>query len=657
MNTVIEFFESSWLHTLGYTLLNSLWQAFIIAAVVVITLRFIPAKFSNTRYAIASFGLIFMIILSLGTFLYLTGPKEVTLTRTLVSQQHSVDFFKESTYSTLNYYFTSAKYLIQSGMPYFVMAWIFGSFIFSLRILIGLLYVEKLKRKASLLENEWSHHIQLLGAQLNIKRLVQLAESSAVQVPVVIGYIKPLILIPVGMCTSLSTAQLETIFLHELTHIRRKDYMVNLIQVVVEAVYFFNPFVWMVSGIMKREREHCCDDAVVHLHGSATEYVHALATLEEVRLSRTGLSLSLAENKNQLFNRIKRIMEKSVRNYSSRERIVPALLLVMGLICASWISNQTYETDMRSEMTNSQTVVSDTTKKDKKNKKTKKVAARAKETAETKEQKKSKKEISKNPADKDYDLDLDVELDTDYALKFNQGAFPIPDVDLDIPLDMAVMAPFMLDLNLNLEDLSGPGFSGRNGKDWEKFTEEFEENFKSKFGDFYDQHGEEIERMIAAAQEKVNSNFDENWEIKMQEFARKQEEWAKNYAEKWEQQAGKMSAQHEVQIKKSQEAMQRSHEAMQRSAEHHQKAFEKNQQQFEKRMKDFEEKNKRFEAELKSELIKDGYLKENEKLENMHWHNGRVEINGKSIKPSDEKKYNELHQKYFTEIKPFKEID
>jgi beta-lactamase regulating signal transducer with metallopeptidase domain len=650
MNTWIEFFDSSWLHALGYTLLNSLWQALIIAAFAVISLRFIPTTLSNTRYAIASIGLILMVVLSIGTFFYLyTGPTEITNTSTS-TQQHSVDPFKESTRTTLNHYFNSAGYFIQSSVPFFVMAWAFGSFIFSMRILIGLLYVEKLKRNATFLENEWNRHIQLLRQRLNIKQVVQLAESSAVQVPIVIGYLKPLILIPVGMCTSLSTAQLETIFLHELTHIRRNDYVVNLIQVIVESIYFFNPFVWIISGLMKSEREHCCDDAVIKLHGSATEYVHALATLEEVRLSRTGLSLSLAENKNQLFNRIKRIMEKSVRNYSSRERILPALLLVMGLICASWISNQTYETEMKPEITNSNTVVSDTTKKDKKNRKNKKVAARAKEKAETKEEKQSKKEISESPADKDYDLDLEVELDTDDALKFNPGAFPIPDVDLDIPLDLAVMAPLMLDLNLNLEDFSGPGFSGSDGKDWEKFAEEFEENFKSKFGDFYDQHGEEIERMIEEAQEKVNSNFDENWEIKMQEFARKQEEWAKNYAEKWEQHAGKISARHEEQIKKSQEDMQR-------SVERHQKAFEKNQQQFEKKMKDFEENNKRFEEELISELTKDGYLSENEKLENMHWHNGKIEINGKPIKPSDEKKYNELHQKYFTEIRPIEKID
>ena len=124
---------------------------------------------------------------------------------------------------------------------------------------------------------------------------------------------------------------------------------------------------------MKREREHCCDDAVVQLHGSANEYAQALATLEELRLSKVGLALSLAENKNQLLNRIKRLMEKSVKNYSSRERIIPALLLVIGLICASWISTHTSKTELSSINPDRLIVASDTIKKNKKPKINKKV--------------------------------------------------------------------------------------------------------------------------------------------------------------------------------------------------------------------------------------------------------------------------------------------
>lgn len=653
MNTMVEFFQSSWVHTLGYTLLHSVWQAFVIVSIIIIILRFVPSNQSNARYLIASLGLLVITTLSIGTFIYrYAGSNNSTFSTAAAYQNDVMGPLNAVAITTIGQYFTLAKTFIQSSIPFFVMAWVLGTFLFSLRILTGLVFVEKLRQQSVLLQNEWSQRIQKLAQQLNINRMILLAESSVIEVPVVIGYLKPMILIPIGMSTSLSTEQLESIFLHELMHIRRKDYLINLLQAFVEAVYFFNPFVWIISGLMKREREHCCDDAVVQLHGNPTAYAHALATLEEVRLSKAGLSLSLAENKNHLLNRIKRIMKKSAKNYSSTERIIPALLLVIGLICASWISNKSNGPEMRSEMTHSQTVLSDTTKKDKKARMHKKSTAKAKNEGVDlkKEPKQEGREITENKSDEDYDLDLSIELETDHAMKFNQGAFPVPDVDLDVPMpDIAVMAPLMMHLDLNLEHLSGPGFYGSDGRDWEKFAEEFEENFKSKFGDFYEKNGDAIQQMIEEAQEKVNSKFDDNWEMKMQEFARKQEEWAKNNAEKWEHEALKFSQRHEEQIKKSQENIKR-------WEEHHQKEFEKNRQQFEQRMKAFEEKNKRFEEELKRELIKDGYLSEDEKLEKMHWHNGKIEINDKKIKAEDEKKYNDIHEKYFRS-KDFKNLE
>ena len=253
-----------------------------------------------------------------------------------------------------------------------------------------------------------------------------------------------MILIPIGMCTSLSTEQLETIFLHEIAHIRRKDYLINLLQLMVEAIYFFNPFVWIVSGIMKREREHCCDDAVVQLHGNAKAYAHALATLEELRLSKVGLSLSLAENKNQLLNRVKRLMEKSVKNYSGRERIIPALLLVIGLICASWISTHTSKTELSSINPDRLIVASDTIKKNKKTKSNKKTESKCRRRLPSNEQEQN------HQSELEPDLSDAEEFETDYAFQFNQGAFPVPDNDFELP-GMQPM-PMMMPLS-NLQNV------------------------------------------------------------------------------------------------------------------------------------------------------------------------------------------------------------
>src|SRR5258706_667642 len=96
----------------------------------------------------------------------------------------------------------------------------------------------------------------------------------------VIGWLRPAILTPVGMLAGLPVAQIEAILLHELAHIRRLDYLVNLAQGCVEAVMFYHPAVWWISSVIRAERENCCDDIVVDYTGDAREYAAALATLE-----------------------------------------------------------------------------------------------------------------------------------------------------------------------------------------------------------------------------------------------------------------------------------------------------------------------------------------------------------------------------------------
>ncbi len=634
MKTFFELLNTPWLNVLGYTLLHSIWQASVIVMIVILVLRFIPAKLSNARYAITTAGMLVVTLLSIATFLYLSStPKDLMVTHTIPVQPASVESSKYLTNLSFSSSIAMLNAFIQSSIPVFLAAWILGTLLFSLRILTGLWYTQKLRAESVLLKNEWSERIHFLTKELNINTFVTLAESSAIHAPVIIGYIKPIILIPIGMTASLSTAQLETIFLHELMHIRRNDYLINLIQTFIEAFYFFNPFVWMISGIIKREREHCCDDAVVQHRGNAREYVNALATLEEARLSKAGLSLSLAENKNQLLNRIKRLMENSVKNYSSRERIIPALLLVIGLICASWISSQTGRKPIDPTTSDIHTVISDTTKKDKKIKKNQKVTSGVKESAPL-------QKLETAEADKDTQ---DLGSEDDY--QFSQGPVPFLDFDFNLPPipDVDVMVPPIPDIGVMLQDFHGPAFSDIDEKDWKAFSKEFEENFKNKFGDFYEKHEKEIEQIMEEVEQKVNSKFDADWETKMQDYAKKQEAWAKTYAENWEKQAEKFSSQFAEQMEKSHEDLKRSEDRHRL----HQKEFEKNHQEFEKSVKAFEEKNKRFEEELKSELVKDGYLDENEKLENMHWHNGKIEINGKKIKPEHERKYNELHEKFF----------
>src|SRR4030095_13888079 len=118
-------------------------------------------------------------------------------------------------------------------------------------------------------------------------RSVHVVESIAVEVPTVIGWMRPVILLPVAAVAALTPAQVEAILAHELAHIRRHDYAVNLLQTTAETLLFYHPAVWWISKRIRAEREHCCDDVAVRVCGDAVSYAHALAELEAWRAAST----------------------------------------------------------------------------------------------------------------------------------------------------------------------------------------------------------------------------------------------------------------------------------------------------------------------------------------------------------------------------------
>lgn len=635
MKAIIEFFNAYSFDILGYTLLHSVWQGLIIAIIIGLILRGLPSKLSSVRYVFATAGLFSIVVASLVTIFLLASeePNEKLLTasdQTATSDQVSniaITFNNSPTFTPL---LTAAQNFVEKCMPIFLILWVAGALFFGLRIFIGLAYVDRLREESIPLGNEWSSYIQKISTRLKIEKFITLAESSAIEAPVVIGYVKPFILIPLGLCTSLSTAQLETIFIHELMHIRRKDYLVNLIQSFVEAVYFFNPFVWIISNMVKRERELCCDDAVVELHGNTAAYASALAALEEARLSGAALSLSLVGSKNELLKRIKRLMEKSVHPHYSNGKIIPAVLLVIGVICASWISATTGPTGQDIGFTHNATVVQDTTKKNKK--------AKAARKAENKRASTNNEEVE---IDKEVDVAKEIEVEEPLEAEVEENlsyAPPVPDFDIPPIPDVAGMIPPMVDLELLMQDFEAPHFDW-NDKDWEKFSQEFEEKFRSKFGDFYEKNESDIQKMLDEIQQNLNNNFGEDFEATMQDFSQKHEQWARDHAEKLALQAEKMAL-HGDHIEKL-------GEDMQKFGENFHEEFEKHHKEFEKQHKEFEKKTRNFENALREELTKDGYLDAGEKLKEIEIYNGVLKINGQQIKPEHQKKYDELREKHF----------
>ena len=217
-------------------------------------------------------------------------------------------------------------------LSWVVMVWLAGAVVFWVRLAGG--WVVAARMRSMLVRRappEWQETLRKLGARIGLSRPVRLLVSALVQVPTVVGWLRPVVLVPVGALGGLPAEHLEALLLHELAHIRRHDYLVNILQSVAEALLFYHPAVWWVSGHIRAERELCCDDVAVSISGDALTYARALAQLESYRPAH--LSAAVAANGGSLADRIARLLGQSrpaVRTGLGPGVLAVAILLVVA---------------------------------------------------------------------------------------------------------------------------------------------------------------------------------------------------------------------------------------------------------------------------------------------------------------------------------------
>jgi HEAT repeat protein/beta-lactamase regulating signal transducer with metallopeptidase domain len=179
---------------------------------------------------------------------------------------------------------TLVRRMVAAAMPWLVGGWMIGVLLLSMRLLAGWWGTRALGVVGVAPAPEWCHRqLVALSERMRISRPVALVSSIRLSVPVVIGHARPVIVLPMAALSGLSAYQLEAILAHELAHVRRHDYLVNLAQTLIETLLFYHPAVWWVSRQVRVTREHCCDDLAVTVCRSRHEYVHALLDLEELR--------------------------------------------------------------------------------------------------------------------------------------------------------------------------------------------------------------------------------------------------------------------------------------------------------------------------------------------------------------------------------------
>jgi len=338
---------------LAWTLLHSLWQAALIAGIVAVVFRLNNKNNARLRYAMASLGLLLIFISAALTFL-LAYP-EKTLVHHI--QASGVAQVVTDTQETVFSWDWLKSYLPTHILfPILLRTWIAGVLFFSIKMLVNYINALRLKNHMAFALNEkYSALAQALLKRFKIKKKVTFRESALVDSPSLIGYFKPVVLLPICLLSGIPDNQLEIIIAHELAHIRRHDYLIQFIQGIFELLFFYHPLVWWLSSVVNTEREHICDDIAVKFCGESLTLIKALKNMEVIRKKQHELVLNFSGKKANLLHRVRRILNPQVVTHPKLERSLLSAVFVFalsGLILFSNLANSKNQVKVETQNTN-----------------------------------------------------------------------------------------------------------------------------------------------------------------------------------------------------------------------------------------------------------------------------------------------------------------
>ena len=361
------FFAEELAVRVGWTLIHSLWQIALIGGLFWIMNRKLARRSANLRYVVGCVAMLLMLAVPVCWLAFATSTipviRSVDLPSVSSEKLHPVPEREQVGWAVSHTTDRNDEIeaqrttsLIQTasgsengplarwhGMARFIAAiWFIGVMLLSTRPALGFAYAGRLCRVGKADVPESVHGLLGRVAEaMNVRRAVQVGQSTLAKAPCVVGWFRPVILLPASAVTGLTTAELESILAHELAHIRRHDYLVNLVQLTIETLLFFHPVMWWVSQCVRREREFCCDDLAIQVCGDRAVLTDALLAVGEVQ---TLQRLVLASDGTLLFERVERILDSNnieqKRNAMSRQRsfvaLACALLLMVAIVSMRW---------------------------------------------------------------------------------------------------------------------------------------------------------------------------------------------------------------------------------------------------------------------------------------------------------------------------------
>jgi len=306
MKTLTALLAEYWVRHLGWTLVQFLWQGTLLSILFAVLRGILRVKSAHVRYAMACTTLALLVAAPVATFLITPQSSPAPVTAWPLASANSWEPI----------------------LPWIVAVWFTGVVAFSIRLMLAWRVTARLRATGTHEPPpEWLETMARLSKKLRLSRPTRLFVSALVEVPTVVGYLRPVVLIPVSALTGLAPEHIAALLAHELAHIRRLDYAVNLLQSIAEAVLFYHPAVWWVSDQIRVEREHCCDDLAVSASGDLVSYIRALTEMESFRPAHT--ATALAANGGSLVNRIRRLSQQTPSTSDSLPGPSAALAMVV----------------------------------------------------------------------------------------------------------------------------------------------------------------------------------------------------------------------------------------------------------------------------------------------------------------------------------------
>jgi beta-lactamase regulating signal transducer with metallopeptidase domain len=287
-----------WMHVAGWTLIHFVWQGALLALAAAVALRLSRYRPPSVRYAIACVALAAMLVSPVITAHTLTAPSSVlshAVTQTPTAPMASTRIGK-IVLAQGGDVTDPGSARVDSVLPGLVWGWLTGVTLLLIRLGGAWWWVRRL-RLASFTEpgSRWQAAVNQMASRLGLDVGIRVVDSALVDTPTLIGWLRPIILVPIAALTNLTPAQVDAILAHELAHVRRHDYAINLLQRLAEALLFYHPAVWWLSGRIRAEREQCCDEVAVRLCGDPAGYAAALAELESWRAGEAGMALAATD--------------------------------------------------------------------------------------------------------------------------------------------------------------------------------------------------------------------------------------------------------------------------------------------------------------------------------------------------------------------------